>query len=73
MTLDQVVRGQHIRILAIASADIRTQIIRFGLGIGETAICQQVLPKGPIVLGKNRQEIAIGRPLASGIEVEIIA
>jgi Fe2+ transport system protein FeoA len=72
VTLDQVNRGQRLVIRAIASPDIGTQIIRFGLGVGETAVCQEKLPKGPIVLRKNRQEIAIGRELARAITVEVV-
>ena len=72
MTLDQVNRGQRVVIRAIDSADVQTQIIRFGLGVGETALCQEKLPQGPIVLRKNRQEIAIGRNLARSITIEIL-
>jgi Fe2+ transport system protein FeoA len=72
MTLDKVARGQRIVIREIASQEVKTQIIRFGLGVGESAICQEKLPSGPIVLRKNRQEIAIGRSLARAITVEIL-
>ena len=73
MTLDQVNRGQRVVIRAIASPEVSTQIIRFGLGVGESAICQEKLPQGPIVLRKNRQEIAIGRQLARAITVEVLS
>lgn len=72
MTLDQVDRGQRLVIRAVGSPEINTQIIRFGLGVGETAVCQEKLPQGPIVLRKNRQEIAIGRELARSITVEVL-
>ncbi|MFN3428900.1 MAG: ferrous iron transport protein A [Candidatus Sericytochromatia bacterium] len=72
MTLDQVNRGQRVIIRGIDSPEVKTQIIRFGLGEGESAVCQEVLPQGPIVLRKNRQEIAIGRNLARSIHVEIV-
>lgn len=72
MTLDNVTRGQRIRILSIACASVQSQIIRFGLGVGETCVCQESVHKGPVVLRKNRQEIALGRQLASAIEVEIV-
>lgn len=72
MTLDQVTRGQRVVIRAIDSPEVKTQIIRFGLGVGETAVCQETLPSGPVVLRKNRQEIAIGRPLARAITVEVL-
>ena len=72
MTLDQINRGQRLVIRAVASPEISTQIIRFGLGVGETAVCQEKLPQGPVVLRKNRQEIAIGRDLARSITVEVL-
>lgn len=72
MTLDQINRGQRLVIRAVASPEISTQIIRFGLGVGETAVCQEKLPQGPVVLRKNRQEIAIGRELARSITVEVL-
>ncbi|MNS51550.1 FeoA domain protein [compost metagenome] len=72
MTLDQVNRGQRVIIRGIDSPEVKTQIIRFGLGEGESAVCQEKLPQGPIVLRKNRQEIAIGRNLARSIHVEIV-
>lgn len=72
MTLDQVDRGQKLVIRGIGSPEIQTQIIRFGLGVGATAVCQEKLPQGPIVLRKNRQEIAIGRELARSITVEVL-
>jgi Fe2+ transport system protein FeoA len=72
MTLDQVAKGQRVLIRHIDSPEVKTQIIRFGLGEGETAVCQEKLPKGPVVLRKNRQEIAIGQHLARAITVEIL-
>ena len=73
MTLDQASKGQRLVIQAIASPEISTQIIRFGLGVGEAAICQEKLPNGPVILRKNRQEIAIGRDLARAITIEIVS
>jgi Fe2+ transport system protein FeoA len=73
MTLADVLPGQTVLILAIPSDDIRTQALRLGIGVGEKALCQASIPKGPIVLGKARQEIAIGRQLARDILVEVIS
>ena len=72
MTLADVTRGQTIRIRAIEAAEVRTQALRLGLGVGATAVCQTVIPRGPIVLARSRQEIAIGRDLAHAIEVELV-
>jgi Fe2+ transport system protein FeoA len=73
ITLDQTRKGQRITIREIESADVRSQVVRFGIGVGEGAVCQEILPGGPIVLRKNRQEIAIGRPLARSIKVEVLS
>lgn len=72
MRLSEVHPGQRIRIRGIESPDIRTQALRLGLGIGAEATCHTSLPRGPIVLGRANQEIAIGRSLAASITVEVI-
>jgi Fe2+ transport system protein FeoA len=73
MTLDEVRPGQRIRIRGISAADVRSQALRLGLGVGAEAVCQAIFPRGPIVLGRANQEIAIGRPLALAITVEVIS
>lgn len=72
MTLDKTKRGQIIRILSINSDMIRAQAIRFGIAEGTEVICEEILPKGPVVLRKNKQEIAIGRNIAKEIKVELV-
>lgn len=71
MTLDKAKRGQHVKIISIPDENIRTQAIRFGIAEGAVVLCEEVLPAGPIVLRKNRQEIAIGRGLANRITVAL--
>ncbi len=73
MTLAEVARGQTIRIRAIESAEIRSQALRLGLGVGATAVCEAIIPRGPIVLTRARQEIAIGRQLAQSIHIDVIS
>ncbi len=70
MTLDKVKKGQKVRIISIPDPNIRAQAIRFGIAEGETVICDEVVPAGPVVLRKNRQQIAMGRRLAGTIVVE---
>ncbi|WP_258360609.1 FeoA family protein [Moorella sulfitireducens] len=72
MTLDEAREGQHCRILSLPGKDIRAQAIRFGINEGEFITCTAVIPGGPIIVAKNRQEIAIGRGLAKKITVEPI-
>ena len=71
MTLDQVQRGQKIRILAIPQEEIRAQAIRFGISIGAEVECAEKIRAGPIVLAKGKQEIAIGRRLAENIKIAL--
>lgn len=73
MKLHEVKKGQNIRITSIADDMVRAQAIRFGISEGETLTCIEVVPAGPVVISKNMQEIALGRGLASAIEVALVA
>lgn len=66
-------KGQAFRVMKIDSAEMRTQLIRFGVGEGSTAVCHERIPFGPIVIKHRRQEIALGRELAAAIWVELLA
>lgn len=70
MTLDQTIPGQEFTIIAIDDDFVRIQAIRFGIGEGARACCQAVLPGGPVVVRKGKQELAMGRELAIRIQVE---
>ncbi|MHB8842972.1 MAG: FeoA family protein [Candidatus Aquicultor sp.] len=70
MCLDQVKTGDEIIIKEIPDSMAKTQFIRFGIGEGSTVVCHTKIPFGPVVLRKNRQEIAVGRELARTIRVE---
>lgn len=69
LSLDQVKPGEEVVIEEIPDHMAKTQFIRFGIGEGSTAVCHGKIPMGPIVVRKNRQEIAIGRELARRIRV----
>ncbi|MEW8959610.1 MAG: ferrous iron transport protein A [Moorella sp. (in: firmicutes)] len=73
MTLAEAREGQRFRILLLPNRDIRAQAIRFGISEGEQVTCTAIIPGGPIIVTKNRQEIAIGRGLARKIAVEPIS
>lgn len=73
MYLNNCRRGQKVKILAIADSMVRAQAIRFGIAEGEIVRCEEVVPAGPVVLGKNNQEIAVGRGLATRIKVELVS
>jgi len=72
MTLDKAKRGQNLRISSIPSEYVRAQAIRFGISEGALVVCEQVIPAGPVVVRRNKQEIAIGRGLARDIQVEVV-
>lgn len=70
MCLDQIRTGEEVIIKEIPDSMAKTQFIRFGIGEGSKVVCHSKIPFGPVVLRKNRQEIAIGRELARTITVE---
>lgn len=69
MTLSQVKPGDFVYVISIPDRDVRAQAIRFGIAEGAQVACAEKLPKGPVIISKGRQEIAIGRKLAESIEV----
>jgi len=73
MYLNKCRRGQIVKIIDISDSDVRAQAIRFGISEGEVVSCEEIIPTGPVVVRKNNQEIAIGRGLASIIEVELVS
>jgi len=72
-TLDKAQKGQVVRITCIDNPDIKTQAIRLGIGEGEVVTCREIIPTGPVVICKCKQEVAIGRQLARKIGVEPVA
>ncbi|HZD60386.1 MAG TPA: FeoA family protein [Anaerolineae bacterium] len=70
MCLDQIKAGEEVVIKEILDNAAKTQFIRFGIGEGSTVVCHSKIPFGPVILKKNRQEIAVGRELARTITVE---
>lgn len=70
MTLDKARKGQVLRITGIPNEVFRVHAIRFGISEGSVVVCREVVPAGPVVVARNKQEIAIGRSLARIITVE---
>jgi len=70
MTLDKAQKGQAIKIISFPNDLIRAQAIRFDLSEGTVVTCMEVLLAGPVVICRNRQEIAVGRDLARMIHIE---
>ncbi|MBO8136607.1 MAG: ferrous iron transport protein A [Desulfotomaculum sp.] len=72
MTLDKVKKGQQLVIRNIPDDWVRAQAIRFGIAEGAVITCQEIVPAGPIVIKRSKQEIAIGRKLARNIDVDLL-
>ena len=70
MNLDQARKGQVIKITNIPDEQTRVQALRMGISEGAVLTCREVVPAGPVVVARNKQEIAIGRGLARTIMVE---
>jgi Fe2+ transport system protein FeoA len=70
MCLSEIKKGQEVNILEIRDDELRTQLIRFGIGVGSLLTCMEKIPFGPFMLKHNRQEIALGRKVAERIVVQ---
>lgn len=68
-TLDQVRKGQWFKICLIPDEQIAKQAIRIGISQRSVLYCLAKLPAGPVVFQLGNQEIAVGRKLATRIEV----
>lgn len=69
MSLAQSRKGQELIIVHIPDGVVRVQAIRFGILEGAGVKCLEILPKGPVIIKKGWQEIAVGRRLAASIRV----
>lgn len=69
MKLSDIRKGHVVTITSIPDDSIRAQAYRFGIDIGETVTCLEKLRRGPVVIEKNFQEIALGRYVADHISV----
>ncbi len=67
-TLDTVKKGMKVIIATLPDGIEKAQLIRLGITKGSVVLCLERLPGGTIVLKRNRQEIAIGYPLAKKIK-----
>lgn len=73
LTLDKVKRGQMVRIVSLPGGFIKVQAIRIGISEGAVVTCRESVPAGPIIVTRNRRDIAVGRKLARQIEVDLLA
>lgn len=70
MQLDDIRRGRQARIRHIEGEELRAQLLRLGITEGSCVQCLEKIPRGPLMLRLNRQEIAVGREVARKILVE---
>ena len=69
MTLSSVHSGDTIIISDICDKNAEIKAIRFGIYRGARVRCIYNMRRGPVILGKENQEIALGRGLAEKITV----
>lgn len=67
-TLAEAKKGDILKITGCIDLCTSSQIMRFGLAEGEIIKC--IAKVGPVIVGKNRQRIAIGRKLADKIFIQ---
>ena len=71
MNLTTAPNKSLLEIVSITGEKLLEDSLRFGIETGEVVQIINKLPGGPIVIQKNQQQIAIGRELASGIQVKV--
>lgn len=64
--------GARVRIRYLGDGDMRAQAIRLGLGPGSQVTVWARLPRGPVLLSRGTQHMAVGYRLAGQIWVEIL-
>ncbi|WP_373531027.1 ferrous iron transport protein A [Vampirovibrio sp.] len=69
-TLEQAKVGQKLLIKAILDDETATIAMRLGVSAGELITVASKIPGGPVVIRQGGMEIALGRDLCRGIEVE---
>jgi ferrous iron transport protein A len=71
ITLEQAKVGQSLLIKRITNPETATVAMRMGISEGETLYLASKIPGGPVVIRRGAVEIALGRELCKGIEVEL--
>jgi ferrous iron transport protein A len=62
--------GRSGRISSLPLGTFRSQAIRLGLAEGATITVWERIPRGPVVIRRGLQEVALGRNLARAIVVD---
>ena len=69
MTLTEAKRGDSLRVVAMPASLVRTQVLRLGIVEESQITCVLNISSGPVVVRQGTLEVALGRKIASGIEV----
>jgi ferrous iron transport protein A len=68
-TLADVRSNDRFEVVDVPDEDTRAQLLRLGFLDGEVE-CRQRVRNGPVILRRNGTELALGRALATEIEVQ---
>jgi Fe2+ transport system protein FeoA len=70
LTLEQAKVGDVLLIRRILDPETATIAMRIGVSEGEVLHLASKIPGGPVVIRRGSMEIALGREICKGIEVE---
>ena len=70
-TLDNTRAGDVLRVVSILDPETATMALRLGIAEGETITVASKVPGGPLVVCRGKVDIALGRALCKGIQVQI--
>lgn len=69
MKLADMRQGEQAVVTRIEDSTMRAQAIRFGIAEGSEISCDEIIPRGPVVIRRGLMQYAIGRHLAEQIAV----
>jgi Fe2+ transport system protein FeoA len=70
LTLDQARVGEDCLIMGITDPETAMIAMRLGVSEGERVTVISRIPGGPIVLRQGARELALGRSLCQGIQIQ---
>ncbi len=69
MTLDRASSGDTVTIVTMPSGEVGASLVRLGIEEGACITCILKMPAGPVVVRHGNTDVALGRHIASQIEV----
>lgn len=70
MLLTECKKGDVVEIIGIYHDWAREQVIRFGIVQGVKITCESNNVRGPVIIKKNNQQIALGYQVAKEVHVQ---